>query len=226
MITYELTKIHDAGSPKTLGQAQTFLREGPFGARITFIQADAIEFISSKHPSPADPPYDFAILAQSSWYFSSPAQLQATLRALGSVARRVCIAEYALTASQPSAFPHVLAALTQAALECRKPVSESNIRTVLSPAGIRALASGAGLKLEEETTITPPAKMYDGRWEVSAVRNEAFVRTVQSEVKDERERAVVLAMRDAVLASVSGLLKDVKVSTMDVWVATFVAATD
>jgi hypothetical protein len=128
-----------------------------------------------------------------------------------------------LVATLPSAQPHVLAALTQAALECRKPKSDSNIRTIQGPKRLTELALAAGWQLESETSVQSGEGLLDGRWEVSACLSPSFEREVEEQVSDERERDVVLALRDACEASFKGVQTDQKgVRSMDVWVASFV----
>ncbi|KAF9806659.1 hypothetical protein IEO21_08614 [Rhodonia placenta] len=210
----------DYGSPYTLGQAQAHLRASPVGKRIDFVQADPLEFLRGTANK-----YTTAVLAQCIWYFSSPATLSAILAALAPRVKRICLSEYALTASDPRAVPHLLAALTQASLECRKPTSESNIRTVLSPAALKAAASTTGLTLLKEETAIPPEGMLDGRWEVGAVLADEFQIEVQESIQDERERALVFAMRDTVRAARDALTaKEERVHTMDIWIATYATA--
>lgn len=65
--------------------------------------------------------------------------------------------------------------------------------------------------------------LQDGQWEVSACLGSGFAREVEERVKDERERAVVFALRDACEASLDGVPGGKKgVAAMDVWVASFV----
>lgn len=211
----------DYGNPYTLGQAQAHLKASPLGDRITFVQADPISFLKSSTSR-----FTTAVLSQCIWYFSSPNVLRDILRELAPRVDRICIAEYALTASDPRCVPHLLAALTQAALECRKSVSESNIRTVLSPEAIDAHAKDVGLVQERETTFLPNEGMYDGRWEVSAVLADDFLESINKEVKDEREKAVVIAMRDSVKASKAAMAEPKIVHTMDVWGAVYKLKTE
>lgn len=205
------------GAPFTLGQAQAHLRASPVGHRITFVQSDPVAFLRSTTEH-----YTTAVLAQCSWYFASPKVFSDILVALLSRADRVCISEYALTASDYRATPHVLAAFAQAALECRKPESTSNVRTVLSPERLRKAAVAAGWTVKAETVVQPPQGMLDGQWEVSWVTSQAFEEEVDKYVENEREKAVVVAARDSVCAA-SELVKanGDSVRTMDVWVVTF-----
>jgi SAM-dependent methyltransferase len=206
------------GAPYNLGDAQEYIKAGALGTRITFVQIDPLAFMKD-----ATERFDVAILAQSSWYFSSPKQLQETLRAASKVATRVCISEYALSSVNPLAAPHVLAVLAQAGLECRKPTSDSNVRTVLSPSGLVKLAKEGGLRLVTEKTVQAPETMHDGRWEVGAIRDRSFVEQINQFVRDPREVAVVNALRDATLRAAAALPEGKKVATMDIWVAEFVA---
>ncbi|MCQ8205781.1 hypothetical protein NP569_26190, partial [Vibrio parahaemolyticus] len=83
-----------------------------------------------------------------------------TFSAIKQHSKRLLLAEWSLEAAHPSAQPHVLAALTQASLECRKPKdSDSNVRTVLGPKRLTELAVAAGWKLESETRVQAPEDM-------------------------------------------------------------------
>lgn len=212
------------GSPYTLGEAQRHISQSELGQRITWMHQTPLEYLTSL-PSPAgdlDKAFDVTVLAHCLWYFSSPSLIQATFRALRQHTKHLLLAEWSLIATHPSAQPHVLAALTQAALECRKPVSKSNVRTVLAPKRLTELALATGWQLERETLVQANEGLLDGQWEVSACLSGAFEREVEEYVSDERERGVVLASRDACevsLESVHGGRKGVR--AMDVWVARF-----
>ncbi|CAD0098165.1 unnamed protein product [Aureobasidium mustum] len=215
----------DYGAPYTLAQAQGLISQGLLGGRVTWVQESPLDYLSSlASDSPPDSKaFDAAVLAHCLWYFPSPSLILDTLRALKQHSKRLLLAEWSLVATDPSAQPHVLAALAQAALECRKPTSTSNVRTVLSLKRLTELALAAGWQLETETRVQPTEDLLDGRWEVSACLSPSFEREVEEKVTEERERGVVFALRDACeasLGSVQGGLKGVR--AMDVWVATFV----
>ena len=126
-------------------------------------------------------------------------------------------------ATRPSAQPHVLAALAQAALECHKSQSTSNIRTVLGPKRLTDIALSAGWELEYETRVQAKEGLLDGQWEVFACLAASFEEELQSYVRDEREREVILALRDACEASLQCVPGGRKgVHAMDVWIASFV----
>lgn len=206
------------GSPYNLGQAQEHLKNTSLGPRMTFVQADPLHHLAQMETQQ----YTTAVLAHSIWYFSSPSVLSAILSSLVTRVRRICIAEYALSSADLRAAPHVLAALTQAALWCRKPVRTSNVRTVLSPHAIRSIAHDSGLKLVKEETVTPPNGMLDGQWESSYVLSADFLKHITENFADERERGVIIAMRDAVDAARDLVRhRGDEVHTMDVWVASF-----
>lgn len=206
----------DYGSPETLGQAQARISQSSIGARITWHQASPLEFLASVEEGT----YDAVVLCHSIWYFASPAVVLDTLRALRGKAPKLCIAEYALSATEPRAVPHVLAALARASLEVHRTVSEENIRTALAPHTIRSMAEETGWKLVSESMIVPKEGLEDGRWETNTVVDDSFLKDVESEIREEKIRAVLRSMREAVKNAV-GILKGDPVRTMDVWVATF-----
>ncbi|KAL4748039.1 hypothetical protein BDW72DRAFT_196174 [Aspergillus terricola var. indicus] len=149
---------------------------------------------------------------------------ESSQRALKQHSKRLLLAEWSLAATHPSAQPYVLAALTQAALECRIPGgSDSNVRTVLGPEKLTELALAAGWQLESETRVQNGEGLLDGQWEVSACLSSSFEREVEEQISNEKERAVVIALRDACEASSEGIQGGQKgVRPMDVWVANFV----
>ncbi|KAJ4289569.1 hypothetical protein N0V90_010898 [Kalmusia sp. IMI 367209] len=214
----------DYGDPYTLGQAQHHISQGPLGRRISWVHQSPLDYLSSiPSPSASDSKgFDATVLAHSLWYFSSPSLILSTFRALKQHSKRLLLAEWSLVATHPSAQPHVLAALTQAALECRKPKSVSNIRTVLGPKRLTELALAAGWQLESETRVQSGEELSDGQWEVYACLSSSFEKEVEEQVSDERERGVVLALRDACEASLEGVQGGWKgVRGMDIWIANF-----
>jgi hypothetical protein len=163
------------------------------------------------------------VLAHCLWYFPTPSLILSTFRAIRQHSKRLLLSEWSLIATHPSAQPHVLAALTQAALECRKGNSISNVRTVLGPKRLIELALAAGWQLENETRVQSDEGLMDGQWEVSACLSPSFEREIEVNVKDERERGVIFALRDVCEASLEGIQGGrMGVRAMDVWVASFV----
>ncbi|KAF7312221.1 Methyltransf-25 domain-containing protein [Mycena indigotica] len=205
----------DYGSPTTLGEAQNTISTGPLGPRIAWIQSEPLKYLKTNPLAQ----WDVVVLAHSLWYFDSPELILETLRFLASRTQKVCIAEWSL--SGINATTHILSALTQAAMECRKPESESNIRTMVAPTRIKELAAQAGLKLVEEALVTPGNGVHDGIWETQLTLGAEFAREVEEFVKDNREKAVILAMRDAVQASMDKIGGIKAVETMDGWVGVF-----
>ncbi|KAF2850550.1 hypothetical protein T440DRAFT_91514 [Plenodomus tracheiphilus IPT5] len=219
------------GAPYTLGQAQGHISQGPLGRRIAWVQQSPLDYLyslSSPSPTPSPPisdskTFDVTVLAHCLWYFPSPSLILSTFRALKQHSKRLLLAEWSLVATHPSAQPHVLAALTQAALECRKSKSTSNVRTVLGPKRLTELALAAGWQLENETRVQSGEGLLDGQWEVSACLSSSFEREVEEHVSDERGKGVVFALRDACEASLESVQGGQKgVRGMDVWVASFV----
>lgn len=210
------------GSPYTLGQAQGHISQGPLGRQITWVQQSPLDYLSSLS-SKDSKTFDATVLAHCLWYFSSPSLILSTFCAIRQHSKRLLLAEWSLVATHPSAQPHVLAALAQAALECRKPKSISNVRTVLSPKRLTELALAAGWQLEGESRVQAEEGLLDGQWEVSACLSSSFKKQIEERVSDERERGVVLALRDACEASLEGVQGGRKgVRAMDVWIAGFI----
>ncbi|KAI0042008.1 SAM-dependent methyltransferase-like protein [Auriscalpium vulgare] len=206
----------DYGSPFTLGQAQAHLSAGRLGSRITWKQAEPIPLLESDETD-----YDAAVISLCIWYFHAPSVLAATLAALAKRVRTVYIAEWSLSSVSGAGQTHILAALTQAALDTHKEAPRSNIRIAVSPVAIKAAANAAGWVDAGERTFAPADHVLDGKWETMEVQGERFLKSIHETVHDERLRSVVVALRDTTLRSLEsvGGMKGVK--SMDVWCATF-----
>jgi hypothetical protein len=93
---------------------------------------------------------------------------------------------------------------------------------VLSPKRLTELALAAGWQLESETYVQGGEGLLDGQWEVSACLSSSFETEIEEKVSDEKERGVILALRDACEASLKGVQEGRKgVRAMDVWIANF-----
>ncbi|KAI0805382.1 SAM-dependent methyltransferase [Xylaria sp. FL0064] len=213
----------DYGAPLTLAEAQRHLAAGPVGPRIAWHRATPQDFLRSTASAATandDTVWDVAVLAHCIWYFASERELEDILAALRGRVKRVCIAEYALHASEKAAIPHVLAVLARGALESFKEESVENVRSPLSPEAIKKVAGKARWECSSESTVVPEVGLLDGAWEVGTVVAEHFSREVDEVVSNDRMRAVIASARDATIAAVAAL-NGAKVRTMDVWVATF-----
>jgi hypothetical protein len=105
------------------------------------------------------------MLVHSIYYLPTASTFTAILRALhASSAQHVFLAEWSLEASSHAqALPHLLSVLLQSV----SPLPEGNIRTVLTPNDMVALAAAAGWDLVGEHVIRPDEKLADGYWEAS-----------------------------------------------------------
>ncbi|CAE6461434.1 unnamed protein product, partial [Rhizoctonia solani] len=207
------------GTPTMLGQAQSDLLISETGHRISFVQADPIEFLSSQENQNA---FDTAIVAHCMYYMSShtTCTLLNNFRTLFSAPsiKEICVAEYALSASNANGYPHVLAVLAQAMIEVRKDSekSESNVRTVLRSEGISKLASEAGWLVSREDTLVLEQDEGDGRREVGALLAYAEEK-IAALIPNERERATINGIKGSVSRSVDKLGGLENVRTIDVW---------
>lgn len=190
------------------------------GSRITFVQQDPVDFLSGSGPD--EPIFDVAVLTHCIWYFSSPSVLSNIFKALARRAKFIYVAEYALSAGTMEQLPHILAALARASLEAFRPISESNVRTVLSMRQVQSLAEGAGLyPLPEPKIFKPVTELLDGKWEVGAVLDQDFEEEVKAAVPGLREQAAIFAQREAVTLAVGRIGGLGEVQTMDVFCQCF-----
>lgn len=208
----------DYGAPWTLGQAQAHLSASPVGGRIAWYNADPEAFLTSG--GGADGEWDVVVLGHCIWYFASPETLSAILAALSDRAATLLIAEYALTAAEKAAVPHVLASMARAFLEAHNKASEANIRCLLSPQSITEAARASGWSLDEEAILIPDEALQDGSWETGSVKSASFLDEIATHVKETPVQSLLRSSRDAVIGSVAAL-QGSKVRTMDVWVARF-----
>lgn len=208
------------GSPWTLQQAQDHLSASHLGPRIEWVHSDTMNYLEKSRLDGRL--FDSVILAHSLWYFASPKVIDDTLVAIRKLAGspKLLIAEYALESQHAEGLPHVLAALTQAALEAHKPESTSNIRTIASPRSLRETFKCAGWNIVLEEKITPDVAYQDGRWEVGMVIDEAFLKEVDQIIMNEREKSTIIALRDSMIATASRFQRN-SWRSMDVWVAVF-----
>jgi len=164
------------------------------------------------------------VLSHCIWYFASPRVLADILSSLRGRVERVCIAEYALQATERAAEPHVLAALATGTLESHKAESGANIRSPLGPGAIAEVARSSGWTRQEqgekEEFVVPRAGLLDGSWEAGSVADEGFVEEIEEHITDDRVKLVLKSARDATIAAIRGLQGE-QTRTMDVWVASF-----
>lgn len=212
----------DYGSPFTLAQAQSHISQSEIGSRVTWHKASPEDFLAGQ----GERTWDVAVLTHCIWYFKSPEVLESVFRALKGRVKKVCIAEYALKASDASAVPHVLAALTRGVLEAHKAESSQNIQTPLAPDGIVAVARRVGWSLDAETFVVPGEGLLDGTWEAGTVVSSAFLREIEESIGDDRVKVVLNSSRASVVAAVEAVGGVKKVRTMDVWTGTFSLSTE
>ncbi|POS68534.1 hypothetical protein DHEL01_v213072 [Diaporthe helianthi] len=222
----------DYGAPFTLGEAHHHIMKSEVGDRITFISQRPWETEGTSQPEQALETshlqqWDVIVLAHCVWYFKGRDELSNILKHLKSRVTpggRVCIAEYALHATEQAAWPHVLAALAQGTLQAlRSEGNSDNIQVPLSPRQIKALAHDQGWNLERETTLVPEEGLLDGSWETGSVASQEFVRELGRAVPQEnwKSHAMLEAMRASVLSAVEAAGGVKKTRTMDVWTGVF-----
>lgn len=212
----------DYGAPFTLAQAQQHISASAIGDRVSWHRSTPENFLAASGTGSSRQTWDCAVLSHCIWYFSSPDVLRGILTALRGRVRTLCVAEYALRATEPRAVPHVLAALARATLEAHKRRGTENIQTPLAPEAIKSLAKSCGWRLESDAILVPDEGLLDGSWETGSVVSEAFLEEARSYVDDGRVKVVLESARASVLAAVDSVgVKNVR--TMDVWAGVFSA---
>lgn len=207
----------DYGAPFTLSQAQSHISQSEIGDRVTWHRATPEAFLADQEGRS----WDVVVLTHCIWYFKSLGVLKDIFHALKGRVGKVCIAEYALRATESNAMPHVLAALARGTLEAHKAESSENIQTLVGPDGIVQIAREVGWMPDIEAFTVPADGLKDGSWEVGSVASETFVQEIEQHITDERVKGVLKSARASVLAakeSVGGLKR---VRTMDVWTGVF-----
>lgn len=151
------------GAPLTLAQATDIIKGTPLGNRIEFrFNFDILDSsIRFAHNS-----FDAIVMAHSSWYFASPAQLCLTLEKIRPWAKQLFFAEWDLQIHHESQLAHLMAITIQKQVEALRRESDSNVRTPLSKPEFEVVLNRAGWELESETRIDSPA-LQDGDWEIS-----------------------------------------------------------
>lgn len=151
------------GAPLTLAEATNIIKSSNLGDRIDFrFKYDVLDPVNQFEPDF----FDAVVMAHSSWYFSSPAQLCLTLEKLRSCSQQLFFAEWDLEVHHPDQLAHCLAISIQKQIECLRKESDSNVRTPLSRDEFEVVLKRAGWKLTKEKRIDSPA-LQDADWEIS-----------------------------------------------------------
>lgn len=150
------------GGPITLGEARGHLLNSPLGGRMQIdfevdILSDAVGF----------PPttFDYIVFSHCAFYLQSAEELAAILGKARKWGKRLCFAEWDTRIQSIEQYPHFLAVLIQSHYECFKESSQSNIRTLFTPADSLRIAKEAGWKIAQDQIIQSP-DLQDGQWEV------------------------------------------------------------
>jgi SAM-dependent methyltransferase len=152
------------GAPVTLGESAVRLAATPLGERIEFrFECDVLDPATS---FPGDV-FDNVVLSQCSWYFSSLGQLRQTLARVRPWARRLCFAEWDLTARNPGQLPHLLAVLIQGQVEAGGSRGEGNVRTPFSRQALLELLAETGWQIDGQRTVDTSG-LQDADWEIDA----------------------------------------------------------
>ena len=152
------------GAPVTLGESAAYLAATPLGERIEFrFECDVLDPATSF----PDGAFDNVVLSQCSWYFAGLAQLQQTLARIRPWARRLCFAEWDLTAASTAQLPHLLAVLIQGQVEAGGSAGEGNVRTPFSRQALLHILTETGWRIDGQRTVDTTG-LQDADWEIDA----------------------------------------------------------
>ena len=212
----------------TLGEAQSQLKAGPYGNRITFHQTTLQDFLNS---GASEPLYDYAIFMHSIWYLPTVETLQSMLRSLRGRAKQLLLAEYVLDIrGDITALPHMIAAISQAEFNSRNDLEHSagrddNIQSIISPEMIRTAALQAGWEHLQKEEITDAAEgLEDGGWEVGRVLSKKYRERLEAESgpSGESRQEFARALIEAVEVNRRALGAQGKVKTLPTWQCSWV----
>jgi SAM-dependent methyltransferase len=145
------------GAPVTLGESIDVLRASALGDRIDV----RLGFDILGEPAPGE--FDYVVLALSSWYFASLAQLRDVLRAVRPLAPVLCFAEWDLRPADPGQLAHLLAVLVQG----QHAVADANIRTPFSREALLRILDETGWRVDRQRLVDT-AGLADADWEIRA----------------------------------------------------------
>jgi len=155
----------ECGRPVTLGEARAYVKASTLGDRIEFLLSTDLRDSHIDFPENA---FDLAVFSHSSWYMSSPQELQQLFTRVRLWARRLGYAEWDARLRHLQQLPHLLAVLLQAHAHSVAPqTSTANVRSLILPEDARLLAENAGWTITEEKVIDTSTPLgYGKSWEI------------------------------------------------------------
>lgn len=150
------------GAPITLGEASAHLKRSELGGRMEIEFEVDILSVDIDFPPKS---FDYIVFSHCAFYLRSAEELEAILKKARKWGKRLCFAEWDTRIQTFEQHPHLLAILIQSHYECFKESSQSNVRTLFTPADVLRIAKEAGWIIAEEQIIQSP-DLQDGQWEV------------------------------------------------------------
>lgn len=135
----------DYGYPVSIGKSTDHLKSGRYGKIIDFrLRYDL--FADEEHLH--NGPFDFVVLAHSSWFLDSIARLRSILESAHVSATRLCISEWNLSPESPRQFAHMLAVLLRGQIEAFRTATNANIRSPYSLSMLEGLLAATGWQVK------------------------------------------------------------------------------
>lgn len=190
----------ESGRPVTLGEAHACIKASALGSHIEFLlSTDLLD----PHRDFPQHTFDLVVFSHSSWYMSSPQELQQLFARVRPWSRRLGYAEWDARPQHVCQFPHLLAVLLQVHAHSVAPqTSTANIRSLILPEHARSLAENAGWTITEEKIIDTSTPLgYGKSWEIHKALAMAEELMASDDVADDVRR--LLAVEKQLLSRVS-----------------------
>ena len=175
------------GRPVTLGEGHAYIKSSILGGHIEFLLSTDLLDPHRDFPENA---FDLAVFSHSSWYMSSPQELQRLFTRVRPWARRLCYAEWDARPQYLQQLTHLLAVLLQIHAHSVAPqTSTANVRSLILPEHARLLAENAGWTITEEKIIDTSTPLgYGKAWEIHKALEMAEALTASDDVAEDVRR--------------------------------------
>jgi SAM-dependent methyltransferase len=150
------------GAPVTIGESAERLLGSELGARIGFHLGCDLLAGGASFPDDA---FDYVVLANCSWYFSSAGLFARMLERARAWAPALCLSEWDLAPREPGQFAHALAVLVQGQVEAFRDESSSNIRSPMTRETLEGLLAAARWRPIRASAVDASG-LQDAGWEI------------------------------------------------------------
>jgi ubiquinone/menaquinone biosynthesis C-methylase UbiE len=198
------------GRPVTLGQAHAYIISSLVGDRIEFrLSTDLLD----PHIDFPENSFGLAVFSHSSWYMSSPQELQQLFARVRLWSRRLGYAEWDARPRHLRQLLHLFAVLLQVHAHSIAPqTSTANVRSLILPDQVRCLAEQAGWRIREEKIVDTSIPLgYGKSWEIHKALDMAEQLIASDKVSEDVRSLLVAEKR--LLSRLSRETRNLSLST-------------